>query len=69
MKAAVVHDFTHPSATVVAVDLDDDKREVARELGADYVCSTRPILSEEVNEAFDDILHARNKGTRVVRTV
>ena len=28
---------------------------------------TRPL--EEVNEAFDDILHARNKEPRVVLTV
>jgi len=28
---------------------------------------TRPL--EEVNEAFDDVLHARNKSPRVVLTV
>jgi propanol-preferring alcohol dehydrogenase len=28
---------------------------------------TRPL--EDVNEAFDDILHARNKAPRVVLTI
>jgi propanol-preferring alcohol dehydrogenase len=28
---------------------------------------TRPL--EEVNDAFDDILHARNKAPRIVLTV